>query len=239
MSKSTELDRKGWEWAAVPADVIMSKVLSHADVRVYSYLLWRSGKKGQSWPTTEKIAEDLNMSDQSVRRSLKNLVKEHWIFRQRRFMGSSITFIFEKQKDCIEFSRSSHKLADRSSHQLDDVRTTSDTTVVPQVRRQNKNNRTIVNEQDQNPIGFKTADIKAAFSACVNYPINWAAGSGAAAKWLAENGYTPDDVIGCYKSMAADSWWSDKQITLKNISVKIGAWKSNNTKPVEKELVFS
>ena len=86
---------------------------------------------------------------------------------------------------------------------------------------------------------IKTNDIKAAFSSCVNYPINWAAGSGSAAKWLAENGYTPDDVIGCYKSMAADSWWADKQITLKNISVKIGAWKSNNTKQVEKELVFS
>lgn len=74
----------------------------------------------------------------------------------------------------------------------------------------------------------KTNDIKAAFSSCVNYPINWAAGSGATAKWLAENGYTPDDVIGCYKAMAADPWWKDKQITLRNVGNKIGEWKSTH-----------
>lgn len=76
----------------------------------------------------------------------------------------------------------------------------------------------------------KTNDIKTAFTSCVNYPINWAAGSGASAKWLAENGYTPDDVIGCYRSMASDPWWKDKEISLKNVANKIGAWKQTAAK---------
>jgi len=102
----------------------------------------------------------------------------------------------------------------------------------PRLSPRSTNSSLTINEPSDEPVlqTIKTADIKAAFSSCVTYPINWAAGSGASAKWLAENGYTPDDVIGCFKAMAADPWWNDKVITLKSIEGKIGAWKQTATK---------
>ena len=229
MNKQTDLERKGWEWAPIPASVIMSKDLSHADVRVYAYLLWRSGKKGQAWPKTETVASDLGMSDQAVRLSLKNLVSNHWIFRQRRFMGASITYVFEAQKDCLAFSRSSNR--------LDDVRLTGCTTVVQPVRRQNDNKGTTIKEQDKSTDKkpsvddtalFKTRDIQKAYESCVTFPIDWVKGEGHAAKWLAENGYTPDDIRQCYAALKKQDFWKSIPLPLSSIKKQIGEWKSSN-----------
>ena len=130
---SKRLERKGWNWAPVPAEVILSSKLTHADVRVYAYLLWRAGGKERAWPKSETIAEDLDMSDGAVRISFKHLISENWIRRFRRLAQSSMTYIFETQTECKEF--------DPSSILLDDVRLTGDTTISQQVRRVNESQK--------------------------------------------------------------------------------------------------
>lgn len=75
----------------------------------------------------------------------------------------------------------------------------------------------------------KTRDIQNAYKECVPYPVKWEQGESTAAKWLAENGYTPDDIKGCYAAMQKDHFWDDKQIRLASISNKIGAWKHAQT----------
>lgn len=117
-----QVEREGWNWAPVPAKVILSQKLTHADVRVYGYLLWRAGKKEKSWPLVETIARDLTMSEPSVKRSLRNLSDENWIRRNRRMNQSSMTYVFEYQEDCLRFD------IDPSYHGRSHVRITGDTT---------------------------------------------------------------------------------------------------------------
>ena len=121
------IDRKGWNWAPVPFDVITSDKLNHADVRVYAYLLFRAGKKDYSWPSVETIATDLHMSTSAVKLAFRRLIQNDWMRRHRQMKSSSITYIFETQKECRAFSRSHHRLSD--------VGITGDTTVVSQVVR--------------------------------------------------------------------------------------------------------
>jgi hypothetical protein len=72
----------------------------------------------------------------------------------------------------------------------------------------------------------KTRDIQAAYESCVTYPVDWKAGEGHAAKWLAEHSYTPDDVRACYAEMKRDQFWSDKPLSLSSVKNRIGQWKS-------------
>jgi predicted transcriptional regulator len=101
MSKEDRAKKKGWNWAPVPAKVFLSEELSHADVRVYAYLLWRTGEDDRSWPGVDTIAQDVHISAPAVKRSLKALIENDWIFRKRRVGHSSFTYIFESQEDCI------------------------------------------------------------------------------------------------------------------------------------------
>ena len=187
-----------------------------------------ANETGKAWPSIETLAQRTRQTHRNALRIIDKIEKSGELKVELRASDYG-TNVYTVQVDTTKKKRRNPKM---SHDNLGKNPKMSHDNSGPQMSHD-----PLLSTIEKEPT--KTNDIKAAFSSCVNYPINWAAGSGAAAKWLAENGYTPDDVIGCYKSMAADSWWSDKQITLKNISVKIGAWKSNNTKPVEKELVFS
>ena len=53
-----------------------------------------------------------------------------------------------------------------------------------------------------------------------------------AAKWLAEQGYTPEQVTGCLRHLQADDWYAGKHISLQTVSKQIGAWvQSSKPKP--------
>lgn len=110
----TKLERKGWTWAAVPAGVFQSADLTHADVRVYCYLQWRAGNKEHAWPGVATVAADLHMSEASVKVSMSNLVKHDWIDRRRRYGGSTVTTVYEKQADC-RAARTASGLANRET----------------------------------------------------------------------------------------------------------------------------
>ncbi|TKJ37509.1 MAG: hypothetical protein CEE38_08420 [Planctomycetes bacterium B3_Pla] len=63
---------------------LLDNELTHADHRVFSYLLWRQGKNGSAWPSQETIAADLNLTDRSVRRSTKKLEEKGYIYVTRK-----------------------------------------------------------------------------------------------------------------------------------------------------------
>ena len=98
----------GWNFAFVPKDVFLSKELTHADVRLYCYLLWRSGTKDNSWPGVETMAGDTGMSYAAVKLSLRSLIENNWIRRERQFKGSSVTWIYETQDACRSANRLAH-----------------------------------------------------------------------------------------------------------------------------------
>lgn len=55
--------------------------LPHRAVSVFCYLCDRANRKGQCWPSTQTIAEDLNMSRRTVFYALNDLEKEGFIKR--------------------------------------------------------------------------------------------------------------------------------------------------------------
>jgi hypothetical protein len=101
MSETIELH--GWNFSQVPIEVIMDKTLTGNDVRIFSYLVWRAGLKDRAWPGIKRMAEDMGMSDPTIRRSLANLIVSNWIRRRRRYGSSSVTFLFDNKDACQVF----------------------------------------------------------------------------------------------------------------------------------------
>ncbi len=180
------------------------------------------------YPSIETIASKTCLSETAVRKALRELRGNLALIRIARRFTSRMP-----NKYAINITRLSSLKRVSPEDTLDAGVSPKDTQGVtkrhPRVSPEDTEPSVIINEPSSESQSIKTTDIKAAFSSCVTYPINWAAGSGASAKWLAENGYTPDDVIGCYKAMATDPWWKDKEISLKNVANKIGAWKQRAT----------
>lgn len=112
--KRAEIKRKGWQWAPVPSKLITSDKLDGNSIRLYAYLLWRAGSDMTAWPGVDTMAKDCHISERETRRALSLLVKDNWIHRQRRMSSSSITYVFERQSDCVEFrSQAAGGLTDR------------------------------------------------------------------------------------------------------------------------------
>jgi len=182
------------------------------------------------YPSVETICNKTCLKQAAVRKALKELRGELGIIRIARKFTSRMP-----NKYAINIAQLASlkrvSLSDTQESGLSPDSTQTITKKHPRLSpRDTKSSLTINEPSTATEPTVKTNDIKTAFTSCVNYPINWAAGSGASAKWLAENGYTPDDVIGCYRSMASDPWWKDKEISLKNVANKIGAWKQTAAK---------
>lgn len=112
--KRAEIKRKGWQWAPVPSKLITSDKLDGNSIRLYAYLLWRAGSDMTAWPGVDTMAKDCHISEREARRALSQLIKDNWIYRHRRMSASSITYVFERQDDCIEFrSQAAGGLTDR------------------------------------------------------------------------------------------------------------------------------
>lgn len=84
-----------------------------------------------------------------------------------------------------------------------------------------------------------TREIQNAYESCVPYKIDWIRGEGHAAKWLSDNGYTPDDIKRCYADLKA-GWWADKTLSLTSLKKQIGEWKhAKRNGSTEKILEFT
>lgn len=187
-----KLEKRGWNYAFIPSAVILSPDLSHADVRVYSYLVWRSGTKDNSWPKVETMAKALHMGESSVRLSLKNLVATNWIRRERNFKSSSTTYIYDNPEDCQSANPLAHD-------PLAGERT--DRSPVSRLKESHKKeNQQLVDEPEKQP---RPRDLMFdAISEVCQADPKTAGGSIAKVKQaILDAQYTPEDVI------AFGKWW--------------------------------
>lgn len=222
------IKRHGFDFAQVPFGVITSKSLSSNAVRVYAYLSFRQGGKSTSWPGIERMKSDIGLSNATIRRALSELIKADYMRRKRRKRSSSITHLFASPSLCKQFD-SSRLTGEptRDSSQLTDEPTLSQLTDEP-TERYTVNDSKKDAQYDNKP-AVSTRDIQAAYQGCLPYKVDWARNEGHAAKWLAENGYTPADVKACYAALKADRFWSDKPLMLSSLKKQIGEWKVKQT----------
>lgn len=66
-------------------DFIYKLDLPHRAVAVYVYLADRANKNGECWPAIPTIAQELSLSQSSIRRALRDLRKEGLIQTEQRY----------------------------------------------------------------------------------------------------------------------------------------------------------
>ena len=66
-------------------DFLYSSDVSSKAVAVFLYLLDRANKQGECWPAIPTIAEDLKISESTVRRAVKELKKAGLLTTEQRY----------------------------------------------------------------------------------------------------------------------------------------------------------
>lgn len=66
-------------------DFLYRMDLPHRAVSVYIYLYDRANKNGECWPAIPTIAKELKLSQSTVRRALKDLIKAGLITTEQRY----------------------------------------------------------------------------------------------------------------------------------------------------------
>jgi hypothetical protein len=70
-------------YVPVPVELMLDPELASVDVRVWSYIRWRQGRNSSAWPCKDRIAEELHISIDTVKRSIFRLSKRCWIEIER------------------------------------------------------------------------------------------------------------------------------------------------------------
>ena len=71
--------------------------LPHRAVAVYCYLYERANEKGECWSAIPTIAEEIKLSQQTVRRAIRDLEKSGCIRTEQRFRtkGGKSSLLFQ------------------------------------------------------------------------------------------------------------------------------------------------
>ena len=81
-------------------DFLYSSDVSSKAVAVFLYLLDHANKQGECWPAIPTIAEELKISESTVRRAVKELKKAGLLTTEQRFRqnGGKSSLLFELLK---------------------------------------------------------------------------------------------------------------------------------------------
>lgn len=226
MGKSKLFDKIG-QFTTIPNSVIeLWPSIGVDGMALLVYLRYRTNSQtGDAFPSYDKITADTGLTRRRIAKAIRLLESVGLVERKRRFSASTIYTL--KMPESISTDAA---LMDNPI---------STPVELPLVQQMHANQiDSIKTEQDIPSSVFKTRDIQAAYQSCVPYKIDWIKGEGSAAKWLADAGYSPSEIIECYKTIKAQQFWKDKPLPLSSLKKQIGEWKTN-VKHTEKELVFS
>ena len=81
-------------------DFLYAADLPHRAVVVYLYLADRSNREGECWPAIPTIAEELKLSESTVRRAIRDLKKEKLLTTEQRYRknGGKSSLCYKIQK---------------------------------------------------------------------------------------------------------------------------------------------
>ena len=81
-------------------DFLYAADLPHRAVAVYLYLADRSNREGECWPAIPTIAEELKLSESTVRRAIRDLKKENLLMTEQRYRknGGKSSLCYKIQK---------------------------------------------------------------------------------------------------------------------------------------------
>ena len=81
-------------------DFLYAADLQHRAVTVYLYLADRSNREGECWPAIPTIAEELKLSESTVRRAIRDLKTEKMLTTEQRYRknGGKSSLCYKIQK---------------------------------------------------------------------------------------------------------------------------------------------
>ena len=81
--------KKGWIFAQTPIWTICDPNITDGALRLFAYLAWRQGNDNSCWPSVPTMAHDLNVSEDTIRRRLRELESENYLVTKHRLGRSS------------------------------------------------------------------------------------------------------------------------------------------------------
>lgn len=225
----SKLSDKIGQFTTIPNSVIaMWPVIGLDAMALFLYLRYRTNSQSEiAFPSYDTIHSDTGLTRRRIAIAIRTLEKYGLVERKRRFSGSTIYTL--KMPDFISKDAGLMEMPISKDAGL------------PLVQGVHTN-KTDINKTEKelpNAVSFKTRDIQKAYESCVPYKIDWIKGEGSAAKWLAEAGYTPNDIQQCYAALKLQPFWKDKPLSLTSLKKQIGEWKQGNHQSSEKVLEFT
>lgn len=185
--------------------------------------------EGNAFPSVETLAEKSRMSERNVQLSIRRLQQAGELSVKKPGKHRANTYKILVRGANI----SGEKIAPVQIFQVKPTSPQGEAHFTPRVKPTSPEPSITIIEPSVSPNGEEpveqtvvkastTREIQVEFEKVCGYPIDWKAGAGRAAKWLAENGYAAVDVAECYKSMKSDEFWRDKQLSLDSVKKRIG-----------------
>lgn len=218
------VDRIG-QFTTVPNSVIeLWPKIGIDGMALFVYLRYRTnGQTETAFPSFDTIHQDTCLTRKRIAQAARKLEEAGLVARKRRFGASTIYTL--KLPDAIAISNDAGLMGDSISHDAE-----------PSLVQGVHTNQIDLNHTEKkidSSAGFKTRDIQKAYESCVPYKIDWVKGEGHAAKWLAESGYTPDEIKACYAELKAQEFWRTKSLSLTSLKKQIGEWKLHQHRVIE------
>ena len=105
-------------------------------------------------------------------------------------------------------------------------RTTSSTGEKPPARKPTKKKEITKNNGKTDP---RTKPLLKEFEKLLGYPLPNYGQEGTAAKKMLKDGYTPSDILACWKDMQQNEFWEKTHCGLASVNKQIGKWKQSHS----------
>jgi DNA-binding transcriptional MocR family regulator len=104
--------KKGWIFAQTPIWTICDPNITDGALRLFAYLAWRQGNDNSCWPSVPTMAHDLNVSEQTIRRRLRELESENYLVTTHRIGRSSdYSLVADPDDASSKYTPTPHKSA--------------------------------------------------------------------------------------------------------------------------------
>lgn len=97
-------------WAIVPAALMHDKTITDGAVRLYAHMHWRYGSKHDNHEGAQSMADELGVSEKTIRNRIRELEARDWLITIDRGIESKTGnyqtpyyHVFELQADCLKF----------------------------------------------------------------------------------------------------------------------------------------
>jgi hypothetical protein len=94
--------KKGWIFAQTPIWTICDPNITDGALRLFAYLAWRQGNDNSCWPSIPTMARDLSVSEDTIRRRLRELESEEYLITKHRIGRSSDYSLIANPNDASE-----------------------------------------------------------------------------------------------------------------------------------------